>query len=579
MKKFLLLLTFCATCLSQANAGVVLTENFNLFTAGTDTAPDANPMEGYIDSYTQTPGWNAMSVQQAGGSAYFPVSSALYSPIIDLSANGGSYVVTFKAKSNSVPGMILVCDPYFAYYDFRELTSEWQEYSITLNGGNQASQVVFTAMYSDFYLDDVVISDGGVGVPVAIASTNFTRESFTANWEPVSGADSYLLDVFTLEYNYDTTTFDPVYLLQDKEVSGSSYVVTEGEFDVPYYYVVAAKSGNSISQKSNTITVTPGQNEISAPVANDASNVTSGAFTASWSESNIATKYYLHLSKLHTANSNEVYTATNFDFSEYTDGTLDAPKKSLEYLFEGDWAAKNFMAANGCIGFNNEDISFFGQGSITSPLIQLSNGTQQISVSFEGIARMGLQNAVIQLVTWDEDANPLAITDRDITVSESEWQSYSVTYTDVDAAMVSFIITSTEEGRMFIDNLNVSINLNTNESIALPIRTYDVADLSKGVTDLGLAEEDRVYYYVTGSWAVRQQEGVVRQIPEVISSASNIIWVDEIVSSIENLEIDATNGTAEYYNLQGIRVAADNLVPGFYIVRQGDKTTKVLINN
>lgn len=46
---------------------------------------------------------------------------------------------------------------------------------------------------------------------------------------------------------------------------------------------------------------------------------------------------------------------------------------------------------------------------------------------------------------------------------------------------------------------------------------------------------------------------------------------------IEEIGIDPANGPVEYYNLQGVRVAADNLVPGFYIVRQGSKTAKVLI--
>lgn len=46
---------------------------------------------------------------------------------------------------------------------------------------------------------------------------------------------------------------------------------------------------------------------------------------------------------------------------------------------------------------------------------------------------------------------------------------------------------------------------------------------------------------------------------------------------IDEIGIDEANGPVEYYNLQGVRVASENLVPGFYIVRQGSKTAKVLI--
>lgn len=49
-------------------------------------------------------------------------------------------------------------------------------------------------------------------------------------------------------------------------------------------------------------------------------------------------------------------------------------------------------------------------------------------------------------------------------------------------------------------------------------------------------------------------------------------------SGINGVELDAANGVVEYYNLQGVKVAAENLAPGFYIARQGNKAVKVLIN-
>lgn len=48
-------------------------------------------------------------------------------------------------------------------------------------------------------------------------------------------------------------------------------------------------------------------------------------------------------------------------------------------------------------------------------------------------------------------------------------------------------------------------------------------------------------------------------------------------AAIEGIGIDGENGPVEYFNLQGVRVSADNLTPGFYIIRQGSKTAKVLI--
>ena len=53
---------------------------------------------------------------------------------------------------------------------------------------------------------------------------------------------------------------------------------------------------------------------------------------------------------------------------------------------------------------------------------------------------------------------------------------------------------------------------------------------------------------------------------------------NEGTSAIEGIEADTTTDVpAEYFNLQGIRVAADQLVPGIYIERQGNTTRKILV--
>lgn len=52
---------------------------------------------------------------------------------------------------------------------------------------------------------------------------------------------------------------------------------------------------------------------------------------------------------------------------------------------------------------------------------------------------------------------------------------------------------------------------------------------------------------------------------------------DAKLSGVEDVEIEATNAPVEYYNLHGVKVNADNLTPGIYITRQGNKTKKVLV--
>lgn len=40
---------------------------------------------------------------------------------------------------------------------------------------------------------------------------------------------------------------------------------------------------------------------------------------------------------------------------------------------------------------------------------------------------------------------------------------------------------------------------------------------------------------------------------------------------------DATEGPVEYWNLNGVKVNGDNLAPGIYIRRQGNKAEKFII--
>ena len=76
---------------------------------------------------------------------------------------------------------------------------------------------------------------------------------------------------------------------------------------------------------------------------------------------------------------------------------------------------------------------------------------------------------------------------------------------------------------------------------------------------------------------------VVRDI-DVVTKSYPSFWEDlqtagfTVVDAEVEIEIDNSDAPVEYYNLQGIRVDAENIVPGFYIVRQGEKTQKVFIN-
>lgn len=59
----------------------------------------------------------------------------------------------------------------------------------------------------------------------------------------------------------------------------------------------------------------------------------------------------------------------------------------------------------------------------------------------------------------------------------------------------------------------------------------------------------------------------------------NVTYVEDNNGSagVDDVVVDNSDAPVEYYNLQGIRVNADNLTPGIYVRRQGTEVTKILV--
>jgi hypothetical protein len=107
---------------------------------------------------------------------------------------------------------------------------------------------------------DSIWGSVAIDAPVAILPTNVTEHGFTANWEAVTGAASYRLDVSTSSGFYS-------YLngFKNKVVNGTSESLTALDPAATYYYRVRAIGTNGeLSHVSNTIyaTTTVGGNVV-----------------------------------------------------------------------------------------------------------------------------------------------------------------------------------------------------------------------------------------------------------------------------------------------------------------------------
>ncbi len=580
-----------------ASAELVLSEDFNKFTAGTESEP-ADEITDF-DSYTQSPGWSGSGVMQAGGAAFIPAGAQLAAPALDLGANGGNYCISFRAKSDADGAFFFLMDSNSGFMS-GYITNEWTTYTVTLSTGSGPSMkaeptVVYFYGYTDILIDDLVIDDSGVARNAALPATDFTTESFTANWLPSQNAKTYLLNVFTLDYDVETTVFSRKYLIKDREVDGTSFVVERTDFDTPYYYTVSAKSGDGVAAESNMITVFP--DAVDAVTALPASDITADSFTANWTSSSLATQYYLHILKYHESTEPHTYAIIDTDFSDITTaGTIDKPQKELEMTFEGDWFANMPVLAEGMIGINNQDIDFFGQAYLQSPVIDLSSCNGEVKVSLTAFSRKGLSNAVVKLCNHTPAIT--FVDDQTFSVSETP-QTYEFILTG-GSKTSSVVITSEDDGMMFIDDLKVTIEVTANSSIVLPVRTIITPETSCEINRADLPADDRIAYYVTASWAVRHKDGEVRQIPEILSAPSNYVWadlsagIDDVATVADKSTVTVSGSAIEISNPERMPIyiydisgrcissiaspsATSRIVvtTGLYIVRVGGCMTKV----
>ncbi|MBO5958410.1 MAG: T9SS type A sorting domain-containing protein [Bacteroidales bacterium] len=209
----------------------LLSEDFSKFTAGTDTEPDyvrLDDADGNIsDEYFNTPGWKGNEVYQAGGCAYIGFSEEyqetgiIITPLINTS---GAIYINCRMRTVDPAGDIVgynIVDENLelldANVDFFKVTNEWTNVSWFTSAGTENSYIYIYSYSKNVFIDDIEIVSVQLPTPTLLEETNISKNSFTANWEAVENADSYIFKL-TAEHTanadetfyYANTGFDNV---------------------------------------------------------------------------------------------------------------------------------------------------------------------------------------------------------------------------------------------------------------------------------------------------------------------------------------------------------------------------------
>jgi hypothetical protein len=139
------------------------------------------------------------------------------------------------------------------------------------------------------YSNIITVVTNTLSPPTALDATNITLTGFTANWQVVSGATSYALEIATdVNFNNRISGYSP-----NKELVGNSDIVINLLPQTTYYYRLQSKIAGATSTYSNTIAVVTAS--LGIPVATNATSTTLTSFTANWNMASGATSYLLSI--------------------------------------------------------------------------------------------------------------------------------------------------------------------------------------------------------------------------------------------------------------------------------------------
>lgn len=477
---------------------MIISENFDKFTKGSFGAPDTEILDQFIDdNLTHVPGWSAQHVHQAGGMAYIDrnsnVNANLCTPVVEIPLNDKPVVVTFKAHLDNKEYnfdwveayMVDVTDPYNPRtftHDYAYSYHEWREYSFTFDKKRTGTQFFFqfSGYNTSAYVDDIEIKflDAKLAAPVTLEHSDFTNNSFTANWEPVDGADSYLISLFTIGDDRDKTR---TYIAEDIEATDCHHTFTGlATPTTTYYYSVRAKKGDQLSPESKAMKV----HSLTVPQNISARTNSDNTITITWDAVEGAEYYEITASRSHEAKTDEEYVlaSENFDrlvspgkpsVPDYRD--LPLHETLDEWTDQPGWIATNPAHINGAYGLIGYYAQNYGDDVfLESPIMDLTAGGgkvkfsadlygQQIDLYDECIAKFEMYH-----YEYDENGTPRLV--RNDTYSTQpladEWMNYSADLSGgTKESVVSIWATA---GYLYIDNIVISQQLKAGEKVKVP---------------------------------------------------------------------------------------------------------------
>ena len=631
----------------------IIFEDFSLLTTGSIEEPDyatnviadesEYPWWNMKDGYTLQPGWGSNFMYPAGGHAYLDANSStwearLSSPVIDGTANGGVCALRFDARTlaGATSDFLLVqvaeTNNYGPSWDILAdgvcptVTEEWQTFEIVVqNVGPTSFFHIIASGGVEIILDNISIFQYElfVGIPELNKHTNYTGTTFDVSWSAVEGADSYLVNV----YSVNEMTGAVSYLYKDEPVMGTEWTVTEAVSGQTYYYTVRAVKGEYVSLESIPVEIY----DLEAPEMYAASEIDeNGYYVASWNDVPSAEiyNYRAYADRVAAEDGAMVLTDENLNGLSETDGskptrTIENPDYMVydEYFItegnQGGWKIRNGAP---CVDYIVLDawhyINGNGDAALISPELDLSKngGEVKLNVSLWGELTEGYNwddelvefqtECAVALFTWDEELGDYNQADLQyISDVEEDWNDFELTIKGATDRSIIGLFAVRAEGNLYIDNVKLTQDYKAGEIFRDPFFAKMLhPDTEVEVTIPARCAGADIWHHVAAGKVNYESDGVNTTMHVLESKYSELEKVGTApTTSVENVAlVNATarvaNGvlrianpaaeTVNVYDLAGKLVYTnasgsqqlDVVLPanGVYMVKVGNKTIKVI---
>jgi hypothetical protein len=135
----------------------------------------------------------------------------------------------------------------------------------------------------------------------------------------------------------------------------------------------------------------------------------------------------------------------------------------------------------------------------------------------------------------------------------------------------------TADGRNTVEKFQ-----NQNDCVVLGTWGHVVDHAVAGIVEFNPSGKYKGYAIANGlaAYELSPRQGGNSQTANIKALTGNTInyLATKNPSSVDDMtDIATSDMPVEYYNIQGVKVAADNLIPGIYIRRQGNNTDKIIV--